>query len=172
MKTRVFVFLSIIVLLFLGSCSNAFTPVPNTPTPTTTFTPEPTGTPTPTPFPTPLRGKGSVSAQISCIVAVTPQGQSLTTLMGSGHTISLIVVHSQGLKYSFVAKAVTDTESRVFFNNIDPGGYHLAFGDASITYSIPASSLLPFVGVVENEMRDLGKVEVILSSVDCVTLSQ
>ncbi|MFZ5902552.1 MAG: hypothetical protein ACOYZ8_03250 [Chloroflexota bacterium] len=171
MKTRVFVFLSITVSLFLGSCSNAFAPAPNTPTSTTTFTPEPTGTPATTPFPTPLRGKGSVSAQISCIVAIGPQGQSLTTLVGSGHTISLIVIHSQGLKFSFVAKAVTDTESRVFFDNIDPGGYSLYFGDASNAFSIPPF-VSPTIGVVENETRDLGKIEVTLSTVDCATLSQ
>jgi hypothetical protein len=171
MKIIVFVLLSITASMFLGSCSNAFTPATNTPTSTstTTFTPEPTGTPTMTPFPPPMQGKGSISVQISCLIAVSPQGQYLYSLMGSGHTISLIVVY-QGQKYSFVAKAVTDTESRVFFNNVDPGVYNLTFGDASSVLAIPGSTVSS-MGVVENESRDLGKVVIPISDVDCSSLS-
>ncbi len=123
-----------------------------------------------TPFPTPLQGKGSISVQIYCAVGVGPQGQSLSSLMGSGHTISLILVYQGLQKYSFITKAVTDTESRAFFNNVDPGAYNLTFGDASSIFSIPAYTV-PAIGVVENETQDLGKIEIPISTIDCSRLS-
>ena len=167
MKTMVRVFLSIAVSLSLGACSNAITPATNTPPPTITFTPEPTGTPTTTTLPAPLEGKGSVSLQISCLVAVTPQGLYLYSPVGSGYPISLIVVYVQSREYSFVAKDVTDAESRVFFSNIDPGVYSVYFGDPGA--QIPASYTVPSINVVENEARDLGKIEM---PIECATIYQ
>ncbi|MBI5824751.1 MAG: hypothetical protein HZB18_12040 [Chloroflexi bacterium] len=166
MKTISFVFLSITVSLFLVSCSNAFTPATNTPTSTstTTFTPEPTGTPAMTPFPTPLQGKGSISLQISCFLA-NPQGFTAYMPVGSKYPISLILANYQSMTYSPVANDVTDTESRVFFNNIDPGVYSLYFG---VAFSeIPASYTVPSITVIENETQDLGEVEL---PIDCARI--
>lgn len=168
MKTMVFVFLLITIPLFLGSCSNSFPPAINTPSPTftTTFTPEPTGTPAMTPLPTPLHGKGSISLQVSCFL---PNLQGFTAYMpvGSGYPISLIVANYQSMTYSPVANAVTDTEGRVFFNNIDPGNYSLYFG---VAFSdIPASYAVPSIIVVENEAQYLGEIEL---PIDCASIFQ
>lgn len=166
MKTIIFVFLSIAVSLFLFSCSNDFTPVTNTPIITSTFfTPEPTGTPTMTPFPAPLQGKGGISLKISCVFGVSPQGLTLYTPVGSGYPILLIVADYQNMTYSPVASEVTDTESRVFFNNIDPGVYSLYFGVAGL--EIPASYTISSINVVENETRDLGEIQLLN---DCASI--
>jgi len=157
MKTIIFVFLSIAVSLFLVSCSNGFTPVTNTLTITSTFTPEPTGTPAMTPFPAPLQGKGSISLKISCVFGVSPQGLTLYMPVGRGYPILLILVDYQSMTYSPIESEVTDTESRVFFNNIDPGVYSLYFGVAEI--EIPASYTISSINVVENEARDLGEIQ-------------
>ena len=157
MKTIIFVFLSIVVSLFLVSCSNDFTPVTNTPTPTSTFKPEPTRTPTMTPFPVPLQGKGNISLKISCIFGASPQGLTLYMPVGSGYPMLLILVDYPSMTYSPVASELTDTESRVFFNNIDPGVYSLYFGVAGI--QIPASYTISSINIVENETRDLGEIQ-------------
>ena len=167
MKTAILVFLSVTVSLSLGACSSTITPATNTPPPTTTFTPEPTRTPTTMPYPTPLPGKGSVFAQISCLVAITPQGLYLFSPVGSGYDISLILANYQSMTYSPVARDVTDTDGRVFFSNIDPGAYSIYFG---VAFSdIPASYTIPSIIVVENETQDLGEIQL---PIDCVTIYQ
>jgi hypothetical protein len=71
----------------------------------------------------------------------------------------------QGMTYSPVASDVTDTESRVFFNNIDPGVYSLYFGVAGP--QIPASYTVSSISIVENETRDLGEIEL---PIDCASI--
>ncbi len=165
MKTIIYLFLSITVSLFLVSCSNVFPSAANTPTATTTtFTPEPTGTPAMTPLPTPLRGKGSISLQVSCFMD-TFQEISIYMPVGGMYPITLILANYQSMTYAPVADAVTDTESRVLFNNIDPGVYSLLFGVAGP--QISASYTVPSITVEENIAQDLGEIEL---PMDCTSI--